>query len=110
MMPFVEAEHGGKRFLLRSELEGTAGQVFQAVGEAAPPTVQQLDQVLAKPRAGHWQPGATLPVGNLNSLCTKHLWNQSVKDKSRLFAKANLNVASAVLKRPKGHSGFRPGL
>jgi transposase len=40
---YVEVEHSGKRFLLRSELQGTAGRVFQAVGVAAPPTVQQLD-------------------------------------------------------------------
>jgi hypothetical protein len=39
---YVEVEHTGKRFLMRSELQGTAGQVFQAVGVAAPPTVQQL--------------------------------------------------------------------
>ena len=39
---YVEVEHTGKRFLLRSELQGTAGRVFQAVGVAAPPTVQQL--------------------------------------------------------------------
>jgi hypothetical protein len=43
MMSFVEVELGGKRFLLRSELQGTAGQVFQAVGVAAAPTVQHLD-------------------------------------------------------------------
>jgi len=39
---YVEVEHTGKRFLLRSELQGTAGRVLQAVGVAAPPTVQQL--------------------------------------------------------------------
>jgi hypothetical protein len=39
---YVEVEHTGKRFLLRSELAGTAGRVFQAAGVAAPPTVQQL--------------------------------------------------------------------
>jgi len=39
---YVEVEHTGKRFLLRSELQGTAGRVFQAVGVVAPPTVQQL--------------------------------------------------------------------
>jgi transposase len=38
---YVEVEHTGKRFLLRSELQGTAGRVFQAAGVAAPPTVQQ---------------------------------------------------------------------
>jgi hypothetical protein len=39
---YVEVEQTGKRFLLRSELQGTAGRVFQVVGVAAPPTVQQL--------------------------------------------------------------------
>jgi hypothetical protein len=39
----VEVEHQGHRFLLRSELSGTAGRVFQAAGVAAPPTVQQVD-------------------------------------------------------------------
>jgi Transposase DDE domain len=38
----VEVEHQGHRFLLRSELTGTAGHVFQAAGVAAPPTVQQV--------------------------------------------------------------------
>jgi Transposase DDE domain len=38
----VEVEQGGKRYLLRSELQGTAGQVFQSVGVAAPPTVQEV--------------------------------------------------------------------
>src|SRR6266478_3368289 len=37
----VEVEHQGHRFLLRSELAGTAGRVFQAAGVAVPPTVQQ---------------------------------------------------------------------
>jgi transposase len=39
---YVEVEHTGKRFLLRSEMQGTVGRVLQAVGVAAPPTVQQL--------------------------------------------------------------------
>jgi hypothetical protein len=39
----VEVEHQGKHFLLRSELQGSAGPVLQAVGVAAPPTVQQGD-------------------------------------------------------------------
>src|ERR687894_1131289 len=38
----VEVEQDGKRFLLRSETQGTCGQVFQAVGVALPPTVQQV--------------------------------------------------------------------
>jgi transposase len=39
----VEVEHQGKRFLLRSQLTGTAGRVLQAAGVAVPPTVQQVD-------------------------------------------------------------------
>jgi transposase len=39
----IEVEHQGHKFLLRSELTGTAGKVFQAAGVAAPPTVQQVD-------------------------------------------------------------------
>ncbi len=38
---YVEVARDGKKFLLRSELQGTAGHVFQAVGVAAPPTVQE---------------------------------------------------------------------
>jgi transposase len=41
---YVEVEQTGKRFLLRSELQGTAGRVFQAAGVAAPPTVQQITE------------------------------------------------------------------
>src|SRR6516162_1586487 len=41
---YVEVEHTGKRFRLRSELQGTAGRVFQAAGVAAPPTVQQVTE------------------------------------------------------------------
>jgi transposase len=39
----VEVEHEGKHFLLRSQLTGTAGRVFQAAGVAVPPTVQQVE-------------------------------------------------------------------
>jgi hypothetical protein len=39
---YVEVAHGDRRFRLRTELQGSAGQVFQAVGVAVPPTVQQL--------------------------------------------------------------------
>lgn len=39
---YVQVEHEGKEFQLRSELTGTAGRVFQAAGVAVPPTVQQL--------------------------------------------------------------------
>jgi Transposase DDE domain len=40
---YVEVASGGKRYLLRSELQGTAGHVFQSVGVAVPPTVQELE-------------------------------------------------------------------
>jgi transposase len=39
----VEVKHEGKRFVLRSQLTGTAGKAFQAAGVAVPPTVQQLE-------------------------------------------------------------------
>jgi hypothetical protein len=42
---YVEVEHAGKRFRLRSALQGTAGRGFQAAGVAAPPAVQQLTDV-----------------------------------------------------------------
>jgi len=38
----VEVAHDEKRFLLRSELEGSCGAVFRAVGVAIPPTIQKL--------------------------------------------------------------------
>jgi transposase len=38
----VEVEQDGKRFLLRSEVQGTCGKVFQTVGVALPPTVQHV--------------------------------------------------------------------
>ncbi len=41
-MEEVEVEHDGKRFLLRTEAQGTCGKVFQAAGVALPPTVRQL--------------------------------------------------------------------
>jgi transposase len=40
---YVEVAQGGKHYLLRSELQGTAGHVFQSVGVAAPPTVQEVE-------------------------------------------------------------------
>jgi transposase len=36
----VEVEYQGKRFRLRSEARGTCSQVFQAVGDAFPPTME----------------------------------------------------------------------
>jgi hypothetical protein len=55
----VEVEQEGKRFLLRSEAQGTCGQVFQAVGVALPPTVRQVPPEAPGPDAAH---GATPPV------------------------------------------------
>jgi Transposase DDE domain len=37
----VEVEQDEKRFLLRSEVQGSCGQVFQAAGVAIPPTVER---------------------------------------------------------------------
>ena len=54
----VEVEQDGKRFLLRSEVEGTCGAVFQAVGVALPPTVRQVPAALPLPTTA---PGATPP-------------------------------------------------
>jgi hypothetical protein len=42
-LQYVDVEHQGKQYRLRSELQGTAGRVLQATGVAAPPTVQQVD-------------------------------------------------------------------
>jgi hypothetical protein len=39
---YVEVAQGNKHYLLRSELQGTAGRVFQSAGVAAPPTVQEV--------------------------------------------------------------------
>lgn len=43
-LQFVDVEHQGKRFRLRTALPGVCGRVFQAVGVAIPPTVQQLGE------------------------------------------------------------------
>jgi transposase len=39
---YVEVAQDGRHYLLRSELQGTAGHVFQSVGVAVPPTVQEV--------------------------------------------------------------------
>jgi Transposase DDE domain len=54
----VEVEQDGKRFLLRSEVQGTCGRVFQTVGVALPPTVQQVAPALPEQDAA---PSATPP-------------------------------------------------
>ena len=51
-LQMVEVEQDGKRFLLRTEAQGTCGKVFQAVGVALPP-VQQVSPTTQ---------GGTLPV------------------------------------------------
>jgi hypothetical protein len=49
----VEVDQEGKRFLLRSEAQGTCGKVFQTVGVALPPTVQQVSPVTPGEDAAH---------------------------------------------------------
>jgi transposase len=49
----VEVEQDGKRFQLRSEAHGTCGKVFQAVGVALPPTVQQVSPTIPMSDAAH---------------------------------------------------------
>jgi hypothetical protein len=41
----VEVDQDGNRFVLRSEAQATCGKVFQTVGVALPPTVQQVSPV-----------------------------------------------------------------
>jgi hypothetical protein len=55
-LQIVEVEQDGKRFLLRSEVQGTCGMVFKAAGVAVPPTVQQA---APDPAASESDPGAT---------------------------------------------------
>src|SRR5208337_3563948 len=55
----TDVEQDGKRFRLRSEVEGTCGAVFQAAGVAMPPTVQQVEPSAP---CGDTAPGATPPV------------------------------------------------
>jgi hypothetical protein len=57
-LQMVEVEQDGERFLLRSEVQGTCGTVFQAVGVALPPAVQQAPSTTPVPDAA---PGATPP-------------------------------------------------
>jgi hypothetical protein len=57
-LQMVEVEQDGKRFLLRSEMQGTCSTVFQTVGVALPPTVQQAPSTTPVLDAA---PGATPP-------------------------------------------------
>jgi Transposase DDE domain len=52
-LQMVEVEQDGKRFLLRSEVQGTCGKVFQTVGVALPPTVQQVSPTTPGQDASH---------------------------------------------------------
>jgi hypothetical protein len=52
-LQMVEVEQDQKRFLLRSEAQGTCGKVFQAVGVALPPTVQQVASTTPRGEAAH---------------------------------------------------------
>jgi transposase len=52
-LQMVEVKQDGKRFLLRSEVQGSCGKVFQAVGVAVPPTVQQVSPITPKENAAH---------------------------------------------------------
>ncbi len=52
----VEVAQEGKRFLLRTEAQGTCGRVFQAAGVALPPTVRQIE---AGEDLSETPPGAT---------------------------------------------------
>ncbi len=56
-LQMVEVEQNGKRFPLRSEVQGTCGTVFRAAGVAVPPTVQQAPKDPADPDRN---PSATL--------------------------------------------------
>jgi hypothetical protein len=49
----VEVEQDGKRFLLRSEVQGSCGQVFQAAGAAIPSTVRQVEPATPGEEAAH---------------------------------------------------------
>jgi transposase len=56
-LQITEVEQDGKRFLLRSEAQGSCGAAFQAAGVALPPTVQQVDPDTPREETA---PGATL--------------------------------------------------
>ena len=53
-LQMVEVEQDGKRFLLRSEVQGTCGTVFRADWVAVPPTVQQAKPDPAAPEPRSW--------------------------------------------------------
>ena len=47
----IELEQDGKRFLLRTPTTGVAGKLFQAVGVALPPNLQELPLTTPQPTA-----------------------------------------------------------
>src|ERR1700726_3595381 len=47
----IELEQDGKRFLLRTPTTGVAGKLFQAVGVALPPNLQELPLTTPQPAA-----------------------------------------------------------
>src|SRR5215469_5710709 len=58
-LQLAEVGQDGKRFLLRSEVQGTCGVVFQAAGVAVPPTVQR---VASPAQNRETNPSATPPL------------------------------------------------
>ncbi len=62
-LQLVEVEQDGKRFLLRSEVQGTCGKVFQTVGVALPPTVQHIPVATPGHHAAPALGRATLEAG-----------------------------------------------
>jgi hypothetical protein len=52
-LQMVEVEQDGKRSQLRSDVQGTCGKVFQTVGVAIPPTVQQAEPTTPEGSAVH---------------------------------------------------------
>ena len=58
-LQLAEVGQDGKRFRLRSAVQGTCGSVFQAAGVAVPPTVQR---VAPPPQSQEEDPSATPPT------------------------------------------------
>jgi transposase len=52
-LQIVAVEQDGKRFLLRSVVQGTCGKVLQAAGVAIPPTVQQVEPTTRHGETAH---------------------------------------------------------
>ena len=67
-LQMVEVEQDGKRFLLRSEVQGSCGQVFQTAGVAIPPTVQQA------PPTSPGQDAGIVPRRRVDASSPCHYW------------------------------------